>query len=382
MQQQKTNQEATLSHKQFEEFLSNLIVGPECYINKLLICDKIGLLDSTYKICNTHKCHDIFDAIPREYLLQKLKTIIQSKSPSTVVLFPSFESFEVPVNTFLNINHVYEHPNLHSDHVLFNPMIVTTENIYQQNDLLQKKFFKINPTNAELNEQFAVIAQKDIPANVVIGFYIGIELTQQQFNFAYQSTRKQIRSDSFCLTNQFGDEYCLKDQLGDMKSELDDEQSELDDEQSELGDIKSEDSFSYETKLKELVDIETGQIKINSIVVDGGGLKTIKSNNLENLMIYINDGRPDLKKEIPDNSNAMFVTALYGNWPITMVVTIDNIESGSEILVNYGKHYHKVITETKRWMQSVEEMFDNVVEAMKSSCEMDVSLNMFLNKMS
>eukprot|EP01083_Nonionella_stella_P094201 264229_1 len=208
------------------------------------------------------------------------------------------------IDTFLRINR--------NDRDYTNP--VTTLNGLSLNNIAERFIITAPHRSSALIGQKGVRSIMDMPKNVVLSRYIGLEMTNKEWN------------DCF--------DYSNRDDLHGQ--------------------------YLYTFHLDEGKNITIDPVE--------GGKQRL-------LALYINDCRKDifadnLTTEDKANINCAFVVVRVYGWPTVFVVTTKGIKKGDELLLDYGKEFWDSIKQNNRW--------NNIIQKVRKLSEKNIVKNVKL----
>ena len=277
------------------------------------------------------------DHIPRSQYLQQVKLKIGNNGATSIQVSHDYQE---AIGQFVKNNGIGGS---------WNPSLHINGQIMKQTKVLSKYVIIEHPFCQQLNGQHGVKAMCKIPKKTLIGKYKGIEYTPDEFNTVYDGTNCHYKARSYALsvkfdaTQQWGP---LEEDNGHIKLNNDSPMIDLNDPNIQwnenVDNIASNENDEKQTTIDNLNDAIK---EIDYIVMDGWGMK----HDL-NLMLFMNDGRPNMEGDDNSPNNAELVPCLINNWPHCFIVTTKDIEPQSPILCDYGPLYG---THKKRESQQV-----------------------------
>ena len=392
----KLQKELQTTRKNIGKFIYNSIMGPPANYFAVSIVDPHKILnddhfkyDINVDAGEKYKKKYIYDKIPRSVTLLQLKSYIRSMYDSNAWTVESIHSYS---NN--KIKCIIDYLCINNCEGSLNPIITINSKQEKQTANIYKYLIK-NSTNKNLEGQYGIKASKYIPKNTVIGQYIGIELTSNQFSYIHDLTESHVASNQYAFEASFG--ISLKKLLysksknnfkikNTPKRQIEtevflsvDEKYDPPRKRRKISKIKyykeeAEDEYKAENDISDLIN-KNGQIKIDKIIIDG--LAARKVNKFNNLIIFINDPRNNLSKKKLNHAeqqktNIVFHLVLVNGWPSVFAITSKDISKNDELLVDYGKKYSQNIQEEKQWKEDIKKECSAMKKKLQS-CNIEIA---------
>ena len=181
-----------------------------------------------------------------------------------------------------------------------------------------------HPRISALNGQKGLRSNVNIPANTVIGQYMGIEYTLSEFDNIFYGTNKESLHNIYAFN-----------QIVDVPIEFFDKNESNNENENENNNNENENESDEEYKSIDMV-------------IDGIGFDKNFS------LLYVNDCRRDIslyEPSIDDNNwwNIEFVNVNVNGWPSIFLVCKKDVSSYCEFLGYYGESYVAAIKNHDRW---------------------------------
>ena len=414
----------------------NRLIGPNAHFEIFNIKHGLFYIDGT--ICkyisideDKRRCRLMADRMPCEKSLFDLKNFVRQDSMAsngkekwTIVLQSNCESSLKESTIIENIKNFMDKNNIEGcDNPLIQmetkkDRIKKPETNMKQNDVLVKYTLPSDYQVLSLRGQNGIKANINIPKGTVLGQYLGVELTEKQFNYIYGATRKENQAKAYAFEAHFNmikfkktkkknnynknnykkyKKYENNDNVAEsaeskeennksirmsMKHYLDDFEAPPNkkrrlltfvdnvdgtdksvDDQDESNDILQDDVYSFEDRIEDYVDFSKRCLKINTIILDNYPIK--KSGIANNLLAFINDCRLDItnsKKTATDRKtqNIDFVCVSVNNWPCIFAIACKTIKKYDQLLADYGNKYSNVISEMKEYNSSLKDTYKEI----------------------
>lgn len=396
------NEDKKVLKSKVETTSGNRIIGPDAHTKDISIVSNSGDIDTDKFAFDIHNknndpCHGLIDNMPRELILDQFKQFVVSHSKLN-------KNKEIDIKVHMNeysklskdkiINSIESFMLLNLSEGVDNPKIIMNHDTKElrQSDIICKYVIPQSYPIKALRGEYGIKTKIFIPQYTILGQYIGIELTSNQFKYIYGGTRKDIQSRSYAFEAKFFDtpfikKKCQKYKKNEIKT--DNIQHEMKEDENtiyiSLSDFLTEDvepprkrrkiqkepdsvdeiicDYVYEDCITDLFDFRKNQIAIDYIVLDNFAIK--ESGKLNNLLAFINDARsnilnPEMNDDDRAKQNIEFIETTVNNWPSIFVITSKNIKRSSIVLGDYGPCYHGVVQEQLNLNSSIIEAYNNV----------------------
>lgn len=196
-----------------------------------------------------------------------------------------------------------------------NPLIPMFRSTWHQHDILEKRVIPKGHRIPELEGKYGVFTRRNVPKNKVIGRYVGMEMTNKEWNDTFDYSDCDGQHGEYLFTFAI------------------DEDAE-----------KSDDP----------------RRKVTIDPLEGNMMDKYNTGDVEEmLLLYINDIRKNILNPVPTPQdkrlqNCAFVIAKVYGWPYVFVITTKRIVKGQELFIDYGAAYSVLMKENKRWKHIID----------------------------